>query len=65
VLTGDAFALGNVSPVAGLIYPLSGKFATGVLPTFTNETVIQVEANAAAATFAAGSISVVVFYVMD
>lgn len=65
VLTGDAFAAGNVSPVAGLIYPLSGLFATGVLPTFTKETTLQVEANAAAATFAAGSISLVVFYVID
>jgi len=64
VLTGDAFAAGNVSNVAGLMYPLSGLFATGVLPTFTAETTIQVEANAAAATFAAGSISVVVFYVV-
>lgn len=62
VLTGDAFAAGNVSPVAGLIYPLSGILATGLLPTFTKETTIQVEANAAAAVFAAGSISVVVFY---
>lgn len=65
VLTGDAFAAGNVSPVAGLIYPLSGLLATGVLPTFTKNTTIQIEANAAAATFAAGSVSVVVFYVLN
>jgi hypothetical protein len=65
VLTGDAFAAGNVSNVTGLNYPLNGLFATGVLPTFTAETTIQVEANAAAATFAAGSISVVAFYVVD
>lgn len=64
VLTGDAFAAGNVSNVTGLIYPLSGVLATGVLPAFTKETVIQVEANVAAATFAAGSISVVVHYVV-
>lgn len=62
VLTGDAFAAGNVSPVAGLMYPLSGLLATGVLPAFTAETTIQIEANAAATTFAAGSVSVVVFY---
>ena len=62
VLTGDVFAAGNVSPVAGLIYPFSGLFATGVLPTFTRETIIQIEANAASGTFAAGSVSVVVFY---
>lgn len=64
-LTGDAFAAGNVSPVVGLIYPFSGHFANGDLPTFTAETTIQVEANAAATTFAAGAISVVVFYVND
>ena len=64
VLTGDAFAAGNVSNVTGLSYPLAGLLATGVLPTFTKETTIQVEANAAAATFAAGSISVVVYYVV-
>lgn len=64
VLTGDAFAAGNVSPVAGLIYPFSGVFAEGDLPTFTNETTIQIEANAASGTFTAGAVSVVVFYVV-
>jgi len=62
VLTGDAFALGNVSPVTGLIYPFSGLFATGVLPTFTRKTTIQMVANVTAATFTAGSLSIVVFY---
>lgn len=65
VLTGDAFANGNVSATAGLVYPFSGVLADGDLPYFTRETVIQVEVNAAAATFAAGAISVVVFYVVD
>ncbi|MBT11841.1 MAG: hypothetical protein CMI02_07390 [Oceanospirillaceae bacterium] len=63
VLTGDAFAAGNVSPVAGLMYPLSGKFATGELPSFTKETVIQIEANAAANAGGTGTVSLVVFYV--
>lgn len=63
VLTGDAFAAGNVSPVAGLIYPFSGVFATGELPSFTKETTIQIEANAAAATGGTGTVSVVVLYV--
>ncbi len=62
VLTGDAFATGNVSNVAGITYPFSGLLATGVLPYFTRETVIQLLFNAAAATLTAGSISVVVFY---
>jgi len=64
-LTGDAFAAGNVSPVAGLIYPFSGVFADGDLPTFTEETTIQVEANTAAGTFTAGAMSVVVFYTVS
>jgi hypothetical protein len=64
VLTGDAFATGNVSNVVGVNYPLNGLLATGVLPTFTAETTIQLLFNAVAATFAAGSISVVVFYVV-
>lgn len=64
VITGDAFATGNVSNVTGVSYPLAGLLATGVLPAFTKETTIQVLANAAAATFAAGTISVVVYYVV-
>lgn len=64
VLTGDVFAAGNVANVAGLSYPFAGHFLNGDLPTFTKETTVQVEANAAAATFAAGAISVVVFYVV-
>lgn len=64
VINGDAFATGNVSNVVGVNYPLNGLLATGVLPSFTAETTIQVVFNAAAATFAAGSISVVVFYVV-
>lgn len=59
VLTGDAItdllaAGANMRP-----FPM----ATGPV-TFTNETTIQAEANAAAATFAAGTIYVCVFYVV-
>ena len=64
VFTGDAFATGNVSNVVGVNYPLNGLLATGVLPSFTAETTIQVVFNAAAATFTAGSVSVVVFYIV-
>lgn len=61
VLTGDG--------VAGL-YAAGGNFRLfdGLVdgfPTFTAETTIQAEANAPAATFAAGVLSVVVFYVMN
>lgn len=65
VLTGDAFAAGNVANVVSYNYPLNGLLNTGVFPTFTRETVIQVEANAAAATFAAGTISIVIFYAIN
>jgi hypothetical protein len=64
VLTGDVFAAGNVSPTAGLIYPFSGVMADGDLPSFTAETTIQIEANAAAGTFTAGALSIVVYYVV-
>lgn len=63
VITGDAFATGNVSNVAGINYPLNGLLATGVLPSFTKETTIQLVFNAAAATLTAGSLSLVVYYV--
>lgn len=65
VLTGDAFAAGNVANVVSYNYPLNGLLNTGVFPTFTRETVIQLTCVATAATFAAGSISVVIFYTMD
>lgn len=56
VLTGDPItdflAAGNVRPFNMSAGPI----------TFTNETVVQAEANVAAATFAAGTIYVVVFH---
>lgn len=64
VFTGDAFAAGNVSNVTGISYPLAGLLTTGVLPTFTRETTIQILFNAVCATFSAGSISLVVDYVV-
>jgi hypothetical protein len=64
VITGDAFAAGNVSNVTGVHYPLNGLLATGVLPAFTKETTITVTAIDDAATLTAGSMSVVVYYVV-
>lgn len=64
VLTGDAFATGNVANVVSYNYPLNGLLNAGEFPTFTRETVIQLVANVTAATFAAGTLSVVIFYTM-
>ncbi len=64
VITGDAFATGNVANVAGIHYPLGGLLLTGVLPTFTAETEIIVTCVDDTATLTAGSISVVVYYVV-
>lgn len=64
IITGDAFATGNVSNVTGVNYPLAGWLVTGVLPTFTAETEIIVTCVDDTATFTAGSISVVVYYVV-
>ena len=63
VWTGDAIT--GIKPEVGTYIPFGGVMLNGDLPTFTRETVIQVEANVAAATFAAGALSVVVLYVAD
>lgn len=61
VLTGDAVT--GYKPTVGTLLPVQGTLVTGTgFPTFTAETTIQVEANAAAATFAAGDIRVAIFY---
>lgn len=65
VLTGDVFALGNVANVVSYNYPLNGLLNTGVFPTFTAETVIQLTTIVTAATFAAGTLSIVIEYTMD
>mgnify|MGYP006883105208 CR=1 FL=1 len=61
VLAGDAVA--GIKPEVGTSMPLGGKLITAGPQSFSDETTIQVEANAAATTFAAGTISVVVYYV--
>lgn len=65
--SADADGLGNLGVLSTATdVSLTGEFLTaGLFPEFTRETTIQVEANAAAATFAAGTISVVVYYVTD
>jgi hypothetical protein len=64
MITGDAFAAGNVSNVTGVHYPLAGLLVTGVLPSFTKETTFTITAIDDAATLTAGSISLVVYYVV-
>lgn len=65
VQNGDAFATGNVSPTVGCVYPISGVLADGDLPFFTRDTTIQATCVATAATFAAGAMSVVIYYVVN
>lgn len=64
VITGDAFAAGNVSNVTGVHYPLAGLLVTGVLPTFTAETTLQLVFNAPANAGGTGVVTLVVFYVV-
>jgi hypothetical protein len=63
VLTGDAVT--GYLPGGGIRLPLAGTLLTGGPQTFTAETTIQVEANAAAATGGTGTLTVVVYYIMD
>lgn len=60
VWTGDAIT--GIKPEVGNYFVLGGVLFTTGPQTFTGETTIQVEANAAAATFAAGKMWVVVHY---
>ena len=61
--TGDTVADHAVE--TGNIFHLTGHFTNGDLPTFTKKTSIQVECNTAATTFAAGAMSIAVYYTMD
>jgi len=65
VLTGDAFATGQLANVVGGTYVLAGPFlSVGVFPTFTRNTLIQFTCVATCATFTAGQLSVEVDYVV-
>jgi hypothetical protein len=65
VLTGDAFATGNLVSVVGGVYALAGPFLTvGLFPTFTKNTLIQFTCVATCATFTAGQLSCEVDYVV-
>lgn len=60
VWTGDAVS--DLKPVAGTYFPLQGVLLEDGPKTFSAETTIQVEANAAAATGGTGTLTVVVLY---
>lgn len=63
VATGDAIA--GLKPEVGIYFPLGGVlFSTGP-KKFGAETKIQLEANAAAAVFAAGQLTLTVFYFVN
>lgn len=62
VWTGDAVA--GIKPETGIMYPFGGVLLTGGPKAFAAETVIQVEANAAANAGGTGTLSVVVHYVV-
>lgn len=66
VWKGDAFATGNINREATNQFSIGGAaLVDGKLPFFTKRTKVQIYANAAAATFAAKSVSVAIFYVID
>lgn len=60
VMNGDAVT--NYLPEGGTLFPLNGTLKDG-FATFTKDTVVTATIVAAAATFAAGTMSVVVLYV--
>lgn len=62
VLTGDTSVH---LPVAGIYIPLQGVLQTDGPKTFNAETIIQIEANAAAATGGTGRLTLVVHYVCE
>lgn len=54
----------GIKPEAGYNYPFGGVLITDGPQAFTNETIIVVTCNATAATFAAGTLSVIVYYIV-
>ena len=60
VFTTDTVA--GIKPESGYNFPFGGKLVTDGPQAFTRETVVTVTCVATAATFAAGTLSVVVYY---
>lgn len=63
VWAGDAVA--EIKPEVSIFYPLGGVLRTAGPKKFAEETTIQIEANAAAATGGTGTVTVVVLYFID
>lgn len=63
VLTGDAVT--GYKPETGTLMPFGGVIMAFGKYTFSEETIIQVEANVAANSFSAGYIGVVIKYLME
>ena len=60
VFTTDTVA--GIKPESGYNFPIGGTYITDGPKAFSAETIIQVTTVATAATFAAGTLSVVIFY---
>lgn len=65
VWNGDAFATGNLWNIAGQCWILAGILATGVFPSFTKDTRLQLLVNAAANATGTGKLCGTVFYKFD
>lgn len=63
VWTGDAVA--GIKPEVGNYFPLGGVLFTAGPKAFTAETTISMDVNAAAGTYTAGILTVVIFYVYN
>jgi hypothetical protein len=64
IITGDAFATGNLSVVAGIMIPLQGVLLTDGPKTFSADATIQLTFNAPANAGGTGTLSVVVYYLV-
>lgn len=64
VITGDAFATGNLSVVAGIMIPLQGVLLTDGPKTFSADATIQLVFNAPANAGGTGTLSLVVYYLV-
>jgi hypothetical protein len=62
VMDGDTIA--QFKPVAGLLYPFQGVLLTDGPKTFSAETIIELDVNAAANAGGTGTLSAVVYYVV-